>query len=218
MTKALTDIIPFAVGVALSPLPVAALLLMLLSEHETVNGRAYVLGWIGAVGGLASATVLAHVSFEPSHPPVAVRAAELAIGLILVAGAVLAWIRRPRTAADPRPARWLSATDAISQRGAAALAVALALLNLKDATLTIGAGAAISDARITAGQSILALAVFAAVATITVAAPFLFAVVAGQRAKPTLRRWHGWLDRNGTAVGASVISLAGAFLVTAGLG
>jgi hypothetical protein len=180
MTAALTDVIPLAVGIALSPLPIAALLLMLLSERETANGRAFVLGWIGAVGGLATATVIAHVSFSPSHPP--------------------------------------AATDAISQPGAAGLAVALALLNLKDATLTVGAGAAISDARLTAGQSILALSVFAAVATTTVTVPFGVAVVAGQRARPTLQRWHAWLDRHGTTVGSGIISLAGVFLVTAGLG
>jgi len=218
MTRALTDIIPLAAGVALSPLPIAALLLMLLSEHETANGRAFVLGWIGAVGGLASATVIAQVSFNPSNPPTTVKAAELAIGLVLLAGSAIAWRRRPRTAAEQRSSRWLAATDGISQPGAAALAIGLVLLNLKDATLTVGAGAAISDARLTSGQAILALAVFAAFATTTVAAPFVFAVVAGQRAKPTLRLWHAWLDRNGTAVGAGIIGLAGAFLAVAGLG
>jgi cytochrome c biogenesis protein CcdA len=190
----------------------------LLSEHETANGGAFVLGWICAISGLASAALIAQVSFEPSHSPAALRYAELAIGLILLGGAVLAWSRRSHTAADRRPSRWLSATDSISQSGAAILAVALALLNVKDSTLSVGAGAAISDARLTAGQSILTLAAFAAIASVTVAAPFLFAVVAGQRAEPTLRRWHGWLDRHGTAVGAGVISLTGVYLVAAGLG
>jgi hypothetical protein len=218
MTRALTDVMPLAAGVALSPIPVAALLLMLLSEHETANGGAFVLGWVVAVGGLTGATVLAGVSFHPSNPPTAVKAAELAIGLVLVAGAALAWRRRPRTATQRRPPRWLAATDAISQPAAAALAVALVLLNLKDATLTVGAGAAITDARLAAAQTILCLAVFTAVATITVTAPFAFAVLAGRRAEPTLRRWHAWLDRNGTTAGAGILSLTGIVLLTAGLG
>jgi hypothetical protein len=217
MTRALSDVLPLAVGVALSPVPIAALLVMLLSEHETANGRAFVLGWIGAVGGLAAATVIAEVRFNPSHPPTIVKATELAIGLILVSGAALAWRGRPRTAAHRRPSRWLAAADAISQPGAAALAVALVLLNLKDGTLTVGAGAEISNARLTAAGTILALAVFTVVATISVASPFVFAVIAGQRAKPTLHLFHAWLDRNGTVVGAVVLALAGAILTIAGL-
>ena len=58
---------------------------------------------------------------------------------------------------------------------------------------------------------------FTALASLTVAVPFGLAVLAGDRADPTLRRWHGWLERNGTAVVTAVIGAGGVVFVVAGL-
>lgn len=217
MAHALADVVPLALGVALSPLPVAALLLMLLSEHEIANARAFVVGWAGTLAVLAGAAAVSGLSFRASDPPPAVHAVELATGVALLAAAGLVWRRRPRTAAERPPSRWLTAVDGISQPGAFGLAAALVLLNVKDAALTVGAGAVIADAELPAGRTLIAIALFTALASLTVAVPFGLAVLAGDRADPTLRRWHGWLERNGTTVVTAVIGVGGVVFVVAGL-
>jgi hypothetical protein len=43
---AIGQTLPMAVGVALSPIPIVAVVLMLVTERAQVNGPAFVLGWL----------------------------------------------------------------------------------------------------------------------------------------------------------------------------
>jgi len=55
MGDAIGQMLPFAVGVLLSPMPVVALVLMLVTPKAKANGLAFLLGWVlglAVVGGL----------------------------------------------------------------------------------------------------------------------------------------------------------------------
>ena len=46
MGQAIGEVLPFAVGVAIVPVPIIAVILMLFSERAKVNGPRFVVGWI----------------------------------------------------------------------------------------------------------------------------------------------------------------------------
>ena len=46
MGEAIGQMLPAAVGVAISPLPIVAVVLMLVTPRGRVNGPAFVLGWM----------------------------------------------------------------------------------------------------------------------------------------------------------------------------
>ncbi len=46
MGDAVGQVLPMAVGVALSPVPIIALILMLVTPRARVNGPAFVVGWL----------------------------------------------------------------------------------------------------------------------------------------------------------------------------
>ena len=94
---------------------------------------------------------------------------------------------------------------------------ALALFNVKDAALSVGAGTVVSDAALTTGQNAITLVVFTTIASITITVPFVVASVSGERAVPTLRSWHGWFERHGTALVAIVAAVAGVLFIGEGL-
>ena len=55
MAKAIGESLPLAVGIALSPVPIIAVVLMLTSRRANVNGTVFLLGWpvdLGAVGAI----------------------------------------------------------------------------------------------------------------------------------------------------------------------
>ena len=55
MAKAIGESLPLAVGIALSPVPIIAVVLMLTSRRTKVNSPVHVLGWpvnLGAVGAI----------------------------------------------------------------------------------------------------------------------------------------------------------------------
>jgi len=47
------EILPVAVGVAVSPVPATAVFLMLFSKRAAVNAPGFVAGWVLGIGGLA---------------------------------------------------------------------------------------------------------------------------------------------------------------------
>ena len=49
MAQGISAVLTFAVGVAISPVPIIALTLMLFSRRARVNGSAFLLGWVLAV-------------------------------------------------------------------------------------------------------------------------------------------------------------------------
>jgi len=53
--SAIGDVLPLALGVAISPIPIIAVILMLLSPKARENGPAFLLGW---VAGLAVVSIL----------------------------------------------------------------------------------------------------------------------------------------------------------------
>ena len=58
MGQAIGGSLPLAVGIALSPIPIIAVVLMLTSRRAKVNGPAFVLGWLiglGTVGAIVLA-------------------------------------------------------------------------------------------------------------------------------------------------------------------
>jgi hypothetical protein len=212
MGDAARDVTPLAVGVALSPLPILAFLLMLLSEREVANARAFLAGWVITLASVATLAALVGLDLRSANPPTVIRIAEVASGLALIAAAVVTWRRRTATAP-----RWLHAVDAISPGRASVLAAALVVLNAKDLTLTVAAGSLVADAAIDTAAGAATVAWFTALASTTIAIPFAVAVFAGPRAEPTLRRWHGWFERNGTTVVAVVTAAVGLLFVGAGL-
>jgi hypothetical protein len=61
MGNAIGQSLPFAVGVAISPMPIVAMVLMLITPTARANGVMFVLGWIAGIAVLG-AIVLAVAS------------------------------------------------------------------------------------------------------------------------------------------------------------
>jgi Sap, sulfolipid-1-addressing protein len=70
MGQAIGQVISFSVGVALSPVPIIAVVLMLATPKGRVNGPSFLIGWIAGLAVLgtivrlissgASAAIMAH--------------------------------------------------------------------------------------------------------------------------------------------------------------
>jgi hypothetical protein len=56
--QAIGDLLPAAVGVAISPLPIAAVILMLVSARGRANGAAFLAGWVVGVAGAGTILLL----------------------------------------------------------------------------------------------------------------------------------------------------------------
>ncbi len=118
MGEALSEVLPFAVGVAIVPIPVVAVILVLFSDRARVNGRPmFLLGW---VGGLAFAFGLVVLLAEAGDVDTDESAADsvswatIVFGLVLLGLAARSWRKRPAAGAEPALPSWMSRVDSMS--------------------------------------------------------------------------------------------------------
>jgi threonine/homoserine/homoserine lactone efflux protein len=221
LDSAVGGILTLGIGVAISPVPIIAVILMLFSKQAKGNGLAFALGWalgLALVGTLALVLVSAHNLSSGGGPSIAVSLLELLLGLLLLCVAVGQWRKRPKPGAEPTTPAWMATLDWLTPAKAPGLAALLSGANPKNLSLTLAAAVLIARANLPPGQAILALAVFISIGSITVAGPVLYYLVAGERAAKTLDGWKAWLTANNATVMAVLLLVIGTLLAREGIG
>ena len=98
MGEAIGQSLPLAIGVALSPVPIIAVVLMLTTPRARANGPAFVLGWLvglGVVGAVVLALAGPGGASEVGQPATGVSWLKLLLGLGLLLVAVRQFRGRP---------------------------------------------------------------------------------------------------------------------------
>jgi hypothetical protein len=98
LLKAIGDMLPAALAVALSPFPVIAVVLVLATPQARSNGVAFALGWLAGLTGLVAIVLLvADGSDSPDGSTwVVIDWIRIAVGAAMIAVAVKKWRGRPR--------------------------------------------------------------------------------------------------------------------------
>lgn len=155
------DLLPLAVGVALSPVPIVAVILLLSTPRARVAGGSFAIGW--TVGLILVSGVMTLVAAGASSGD---GAASTAVGWVkLVIGAFALWlgVRRWRTRPGPdeeaTPPRWMAGIDTMAVGRAGVLGAALAGINPKNFALAVAAAASIGDADLNTSGTVAACAV-----------------------------------------------------------
>lgn len=222
MGAAIGDILPLAVGVALSPMPVVAVILMLFSPRAAVNGPAFLAGWVvgiavvvGLVLLIAPPRLLAGGDGEPTTTASAVK---LALGVLLIALAVRQFRHRPAPGEEGELPGWMASLDAASPLVAFGLGAFLGGVNPKNLAFNVAAAVAILQAGLALRDGLAPFVVYLLLASAVVAAPVLWFLVDRSGAARTLEEWKSWLTANNAAVMAVVLLVLGAKQLGQGLG
>jgi hypothetical protein len=212
--------LPIAIGVMVSPLPIVAVVLMLLSNNAKANAFAFVLTWLVAIALLTGIVAfLADASSgADATPPVWVSVVKIALGAGLLLLSVKNWRERPGEGQEPPAPKWMAALDGFTPVKAAGLSVVLADVNPKNLLLVVAGGAAIaSGAAGSTSAKVTATIVFAVVASLGVAAPVVIYLAMGDRASAILQNLRTWLVHNNTAIMAVLLLVLGAKMVGDGI-
>lgn len=219
MGPAVGQSLPIAVGVLISPMPIVAVVLMLVSKKAKANGFSFLLGWIVGIAALGSIVLLVAGAATPdaSGPPAWASVVKIVLGVLLLLLAVSQWRGRPREGASPRPPRWMSAIDALTPVKAFGLAVLLGAVNPKNLLLVVSGAAAIAAATPETSEQLGALAVFVVVASLGVAAPVVIYLAMGSRAATLLDGLKAWMIQNNAVIMAVLLLVLGAKMIGDGI-
>jgi threonine/homoserine/homoserine lactone efflux protein len=220
MGEAIGQILPMAVGVALSPIPIIAVILMLVTRQARTNGPAFVVGWLI---GLAIIGVLvigfAGASASSSGAPAGwVLWLELVLGGLLLLVAARQFRSRPHDGQTAPTPKWMGAIEGFSPVKALGAGALLSGLNPKNLLLGVAAAASIAQTGISTGQQAAAYLVFALIATIGVASPVVIFFALGDRAPALLERMKGWMGQNNALIMTILCLIIGVKLIGQALG
>lgn len=221
MGEVVGALIPLALGIAVSPVPVGAVVLILLSPKPKGAGVAFLVGWVvGIVLAVSVFALLAGLipATDPDAPHPVVGVAKIAIGagLLVVAGRL--WRRRPLDGVEPKQPGWMRAMSTLTTARAGVLGFVLAALNPVDTLIAIGAGLVIGGSALTGGEVVTSIALFTLVGASTVAVPVVAYLAAPARMTPRLHQLHEWLVRYNVTVTIVVIIVVGVALMGKGIG
>ncbi|MEV0585493.1 GAP family protein [Nonomuraea sp. NPDC050310] len=217
MNGAIGDVLPLALGVAISPIPIIAVILMLLAPRAGGTSFGFLVGW---VGGIVVATtvfaVLANVIGLQSggQPSAAVSWIKILLGLLMLALAWKQWRSRPKAGAQGELPGWMKAIDQMTPAKGAALGFALSAVNPKNLMMCVGAGVSVAQA----GAYVVPIVVFTVIAASTVAIPVVAYAVAAERMRGPLNELRGWLEQNNATVMFVLLLVIGAVLLGKGIG
>jgi threonine/homoserine/homoserine lactone efflux protein len=220
MGKAISEVLPFAIGVAISPVPIIAVILVLFSARARINGPVFAIGWVVGVAVVSTVVYLVADAGDVSTSGGASDTSywiKLVVGLLLVWFAVRDWRKRPAPGETPETPKWMSAIDTLTPAKAGGLGVLLSTANPKNLALSLGAGSSLAQAGALGGEATVGLIVFVVVASLTIAVPVVFSLSGGERAAHVLDGWRVWLAAHNTAVMAVLFLVFGAVLFSEGL-
>jgi threonine/homoserine/homoserine lactone efflux protein len=184
MGQAIGQVLSFGVGVALSPVPIIAVVLMLATPKGRANGPAT---WVSIV--------------------------KIVLGLLLVLLAVKQWRGRPRGDDEPALPAWMKTIDTFTPVKSTGMGVVLSAINPKNLLLVVGAAAAIAQTGTSTLDQAVALAVFVVIATLGVGAPVAIYFLMGDRASKILSELHDWMVRENATIMAVICLIIGAKLI-----
>jgi len=220
MIQVIGDLLPSALGVALSPVPIIAVILMLGTPKARATGSAFAVGWIAGLV-IASTIVLvatSGASDSTSATATGVNWFQVAIGALFLLLALKQWRDRPAQGEEAEMPAWMASIDTFSVGKSLGLGALLSGVNPKNLALTAAAAASISQAGLGGTDSAIAVAVFVIIGSLTVAGPVVFYLVASKRAAGPLASIKDFMSVHNPAIMMILLLVLGVKLLGQGLG
>jgi hypothetical protein len=220
MVSVIGDVLPLAVGIAISPIPIIAAILMLLSPKAKGASVGFLIGWIvGIVVALgvfiALASVIPQADADQSQPIAGV--VKIVLGALMLLLALKQWQGRPGPGVEAALPKWMVAIDQITAVKGIGLGFLLAAVNPKNLLLGASAGVIIGSAGLAIGSTVVVAAIFTLIAAVSVAVPVIGYLLAAKAMAGPLESLRGWLVHNNAVVMSILLLVIGVTVVGKGI-
>lgn len=213
------EMLALAGGIAFSPIPIAAVILILMTPQGRRNSLAFVIGWLLGLSALLLSVILVVGRIDaaggPRFPWIG-PSLQVLFGLFLWSLAFRIWRSRPRSEESEKTPVWMEKLDQFGWAKSLSLAVVLGVANLKNLPITVQAGILVSRGPDWGEGRWWLILLFLAVGLLGVGAPLVVATLFPRRSDQVLRAWRRWLCRHNALVLTCLFSGIGAMLLFKG--
>jgi hypothetical protein len=221
MGKAIGDILPMAIGVAISPVPIIAIVLMLGTPRARANGTAFAVGWLAgltAAGAIMLAIASGNAATSSGGPATWASVLKLILGVLFLLLAAKQWRGRPTAGEEAAMPKWMQTIDQFTTGRSLGFGAVLSGANPKNLALTIAAATAIAQTDISSAQEAGALAVFIVIGSLTILAPLGIYLAMGAKAKEILDGLKTWMAAHNAAIMTVLLLVLGGKLIGDAIG
>ena len=221
MTSVVGEILPLAIGVAISPIPIIAAILMLLSPKAKSTSVAFLIGWVvGIVVAIVVFTLVSSVlpQGDADAPSPIAGVIKIVLGGLLLLVAARQWRGRPAEGEEAALPKWMSAIDSMTPGKGLGLGFLLASVNPKNLLLAASAGLIVGSAQLTWSEISVVVVVFTVLAGCTVLIPVVAYLIASERMREPLEGLRAWLVGNNATIMAVLLLVIGVSMIGKGLG
>lgn len=217
MLVVLADLLTIGVAIAISPLTIAAVILMATAGKGRTNGTAFIVGcYLFAVVFVGTLVVLGRATGaeeRDSGPHVTIDVIEIVLGAGLLALALMQW--RNRTSTDPP--KWMAHIDGLTIWKAFFVGILISgPLSPKDLPLLVAAGGRISQAPLPAPEIIAVVLIFGLIGVAAAAVPWVISVISPGKVELRLTGMRVWLVANHSVIMTVLFIILGVKLMAAG--
>jgi len=214
MIDVVGETLSLAIGVAVSPVPISAVIVMLFTPKAKTNAPTFLIGWvIGLL--LVGFVVLLIPGLEASEgePSTTSGVIKLILGVLLLGVGWAAWRKRPGAGETADAPKWMDTIDGFGMGKSFGIGFLLSAVNPKNLLLVAAAAATIAGAGLSVGEQTGALLIFTLIAASTVAIPVVGYLIVGERADESFAKAKDWLIQNNSVVMAVLLLVFGVALI-----
>jgi hypothetical protein len=217
MGGAIGEVLGSAVGIAISPVPIVALILMLFSHAAVRNSVAFLAGWSLGLTGIAVGVLVIRPEGGGGDDTGAGGVVKIVVGGLFLVLAAQQWRSRPAEGAESQLPPWMATIDRLSVPMAFGLGLLLTMANPKNLGLAIVAATKIGAAGLTTGEELFTVLVFVLLASASVIAPVTARLVARDRTDRALDTAKTWLVGHRAPVMTVLFLVLGAWVLGDGI-
>lgn len=219
MLQAIGLILPIALAVAISSVPIMATTAILLSPKGAQTALPFLVGWVLGMAVMVTLFTLGAQAIpsprSDRRPDTVLASIEILVGAALVVLAIIEWRRARQHPSDAMP-KWLESVDKLGPWSAFGIAFALNA-RPKGLLLAIAAGLAIRAPELSVGESSIVILIYTVIGASTVAVPVILALADPKGMQPRLLEMKDWITRNHGTVTALIVMIIGVVIIGAGL-
>jgi len=219
MQTLLLHIVPIAIAVAFSTMPILAAIVILLSPYGSRSAIPFLIGWVGGMFALALLmTALSQFLPESRLPRRTDRTIgwlEIAVGAALILVGVWTLLRSRKRSQHTIP-KWMNSIEKLGPWSSFGFGI---LLNIrpKGLLLATAAGLALRADADSAAEVALVLGIYTLIGASTVAIPVLASVVARKEVQPRLVSAREWLLGHGEVLTSIILLFVGIIVIVVGI-
>ncbi len=215
---AIGDSLPMALGIAASPSPVIAILILLMTRRARNNAIYFLTGWFFGLL-LVGALTLFGFSFlggfsEGSSQSGTIR---MILGVLFLILAIPIARHIPLRGQQPAPPRWLDKLDQFRFPQSFAFGFFFSVPNLKNASLVVTGMTGVLTHQLETASLIFVLFLFSLIASFGVLVPPVIYLLFGERAASVFESMKRWLIRNRALILFLILLLFGTLWLVQGL-